>query len=249
MMPAIAASRRPLDGVQVHGPARHEQLGAESPRQLGQEPQVRNRSTVGQNEPANAVIHEFSGQVRQGRRSGSMPRIRGNAIRPWIQADGQPVAGYGQAVVEQLGMVGEGHRATRVAPAAKARRMLPANEARRGPRRRTRAAVRLVDDAIEDDPGRPGGEREADVVRALEPAGDLERHRHSRRHRPDRLEVAPAGRHALRPSRRGGSSARPAATNRSAIRSGRSVGDADAGRRARPVDRPGSDRPRGRSTG
>ena len=88
----------------------------------------------------------------------------------------------------------------------------------------------------QDDAGRTGGEREPDRVGRFEAAGELERDRDARRDRADRLEVRPGA-----PARAPSKSTRwisraPCATNRSAIRSGRSVGAPIAGRGAGPVD-------------
>ena len=115
---------------------------------------------------------------------------------------------------------------------------------RRRPRG-SREQVAVVDDAHrEDDARRAGGEREPDLVGALEAAGDLDRHRDPRRDAPtaSRLPGAPGPR-AVEVDEVDDPRARP--TNRSAIRSGRSVGAPT------PADAPGQntirERPRSRS--
>ena len=75
----------------------------------------------------------------------------------------------------------------------------------------------------EDDPGRAGGEGQADRLGRVDAAGELERDRDPGRDRPDGVEVARTPARAPSKSTRWISRA-PIATNRSAIRSGRSVG-------------------------
>ena len=92
--------------------------------------------------------------------------------------------------------------------------------------RHSRKQLRVVGDGHGDDHARgAGGEGEADVVRSLHAPGDLEWHRHREATRP--IASRFAGRPARAPSMSTmWISCAPAATNRSAIRSGRSVGDA-----------------------
>ena len=107
----------------------------------------------------NAGIRQFADQFLEGRDAGpASPGKLSQPLRARVQADGHPVTGDGQAVVQAIRVLRdgpEGHHDTR----------------------------------------RPGGKSKLHLLRAIDAAGELERHGHGARHFLDGSQI---GRPALR---------------------------------------------------
>jgi len=137
--------------VEVRGAASDEDIGVVAPDEGFEERGVRRVAAVAQDEPADAGRDELLDEGLEGRRDRAPPTEGGDPLRPWVEADREPIARDVDAGAQDVRALdhGDGH----------------------------------------DRPRGAGREREPDVVRLLEPARHLERHRDPSRDRADDLEV------------------------------------------------------------
>src|SRR6185436_12590611 len=89
--------------VEVTDPAGDEDLGIVRPNERTHPLVVRRRAAVGQDEPPDTGSDELLDEALDGRGRGSPPGERRQALGPWVEPDGQPVAGHGQAGPQVIG--------------------------------------------------------------------------------------------------------------------------------------------------